>query len=124
MENKFHQDHLHEVTELIKNEVKTETVVGKPFALGEYTCVPVMRIGLGLGAGGGEGSDKHKAAGAGGGAGGGFGVDPLGFLVTHKEEISFIPTHTSKGLSAAIEKVPDVLNRFMDMREKEKAEAV
>jgi uncharacterized spore protein YtfJ len=124
METTFHKELLHEVTELIKTEVKTETVVGQPFTLGNFTCVPVMRIGLGLGAGGGLGEDKNKAAGAGGGAGGGFGVDPLGFLVTQNDMIQFIPTHNSKGLNAAMEKVPDLLSRFMDLREKEKAAAV
>lgn len=124
MENKIHQDLLHEVVELIKNEVKTETVVGDVFELGNFTCVPVMRIGLGLGAGGGEGADKNKATGFGGGAGGGVGVEPLGFLVTHNDEISFISTHTSKGFSAAMEKLPEVMNKFVDLREKEKAEAV
>lgn len=75
MEKTMYENLLHEVTELIRNEVKTETIVGEPFELGEFTCVPVMRLGLGLGAGGGEGTDKNKASGTGGGAGGGFGVD-------------------------------------------------
>ena len=121
MEKTMYENLLHEVTELIRNEVKTETIVGEPFELGEFTCVPVMRLGLGLGAGGGEGTDKNKASGTGGGASGGFGVDPLGFLVTHNDQINFIPTHGSKGFSAAMEKLPDLLNKFMDMREKEKA---
>ena len=124
METTFHKELLHEVTEVIKTEVKTETVVGQQFTLGSFICVPVMRIGLGLGAGGGSGEDKNKASGVGGGAGGGFGVEPLGFLVTQGDIIQFIPTHSSKGLTAAMEKVPDVLQKFMEMRDKEKAAAV
>ena len=124
MDNTMYQQLLHEVTELFKKEARTETVVGEPFALGEFTCVPVMRMGLGLGAGGGEGGETNRANGAGGAAGGGFGVDPLGFLVTHEDQISFVSTHHSKGLSAAFEKVPDLLNRYMDLRETKHAEAV
>ena len=47
MEKTMYENLLHEVTELIRNEVKTETIVGEPFELGEFTCVPVVRLGLG-----------------------------------------------------------------------------
>ena len=101
------------VTDFLKSEAKTETVIGKEFKLGEFTCVPVIRMGLGFGYGGGEGEDEKKAHGGGSGAGAGIGIEPLGFLVTRGAEISFVPSKTSKGLSAAFEKMPDVLEKFL-----------
>ena len=109
---------LTKVTDFLKNEAKTETVIGKEFKLGEFTCVPVIRIGLGFGYGGGEGADQNKSHGGGSGAGAGIGLEPLGFMVTRKSEISFIPTRSSKGLAAAFEKMPDILEKFLDEKEK------
>lgn len=117
-----------EITDFFKNEAKTETVVGESFQLGQFTCVPVIKFGLGVGYGGGEGKGgqqgKASGEGIGGGAGGGMGVEPIGFLVAHNEQISFIPTKTSRGLSAAFEKVPDLLEKFFEKKKAEKAEPV
>ncbi|MBL7731084.1 MAG: GerW family sporulation protein [Chitinophagaceae bacterium] len=117
-----------EITDFFKTEAKTETVVGESFQLGQFTCVPVIKFGLGLGYGGGEGKGgqqgKASGEGIGGGAGGGMGVEPIGFLVTHNDQISFIPTRTSRGLSAAFEKVPDLLEKFLEKKKTEKAETM
>jgi len=114
-----------QLTDFLKTEAKTETVVGQSFQLGEFTCLPVIKFGIGLGYGAGEGhggmEGKAKGEGTGGGAGGGMGVMPIGFLVTRGEQISFIATQTSKGLSAAFEKVPDLLEKFIEKRKNEKA---
>lgn len=108
---------MEKITEFLKSEAKTETIIGQQFSLGEFTCVPVMSIGMGFGGGGGEGkgSDKTKGAGEGTGAGGGagLGMGPVGFLVTKGEEIQFIPARNSKGLSAAFEKLPEVLDKYL-----------
>ena len=115
-----------QLTDFLKTEAKTETVIGQSFQLGEFTCVPVIKFGVGLGYGGGEGhggmEGKGKGEGFGGGAGGGVGVEPIGFLVTRDNQISFIPSKTSKGLSAAFEKVPDLLERMFDKKKTEKAD--
>jgi uncharacterized spore protein YtfJ len=117
-----------QLTDFFKTEMKTETVMGQPFQLGEFTCVPVIKFGIGLGYGGGEGHGdmpgKGKGEGGGTGAGGGIGVAPMGFLTTRGDQISFIPTTTSKGLSAVFEKVPDLLEKFMDKKRQPAAEPV
>jgi uncharacterized spore protein YtfJ len=117
-----------QLTDFLKTEAKTETVVGQSFEMGEFTCVPVIKFGLGLGYGAGEGhggmEGKAKGEGTGGGAGGGMGVTPIGFLVTRGDQISFISTHTSKGLSAAFEKVPDLLEKLFEKKKAQKAEAM
>lgn len=109
------------VTDFLKNEAKTETVVGNQFQLGEFTCVPVIRVGMGFGFGGGEGEGENpktgKGKGEGTGGGGGTGIEPMGFLVTRGGEISFVSAKSSKGISALVEKMPDVLSKYLDKKE-------
>ena len=113
---------LKKVTDHIEKMVKTETVIGDEFSLGEFTCRPVIKVGLGFGSGQGQGSDpKSKASGGGGGAGAGIGIAPVGFLVAHQGEISFISTEKKKGLSEIFDKVPDLMEKMMEMK-KEKEE--
>ncbi|HEY0653022.1 MAG TPA: spore germination protein GerW family protein [Chryseosolibacter sp.] len=108
---------LQRLTEFIQKEAKTETVIGQPFKLGEFTCVPVVRVGMGFGSGGGEGDSVKTGKGQGGGAGAGIGIDPIGFLVTKGNEISFISTYQNKTLSSIFEKVPDLIKKFMERKE-------
>jgi len=111
-----------QITEFLKSEAKTETVVGEQFQLGEFSCVPVVRLGMGFGSGGGEGeAPEKKGHGEGAGAGGGIGIEPIGFLVTRGEQISFISTRHASGLSAAFEKVPGLIEKFMEDKKKEAA---
>ena len=112
---------LERLTDFIQKEVKTETVMGEPFKLGEFTCVPVMRVGMGFGSGGGHGDSTKTGKGEGGGAGGGIGIDPIGFLVTKGDEISFINTHQSKSFAGIFDKVPDLIEKLTKKKEKEKA---
>jgi uncharacterized spore protein YtfJ len=42
-----------------------------------------------------------------------MGLGPVGFLVTKGNDIQFIPAHNPSGLSAAIEKLPDVIGKLM-----------
>ena len=47
-----------------------------------------------------------------------MGIEPVGFSASHGSEISFIPARNAKGLSAAFEKLPDLLEKMMDSRKK------
>ncbi len=123
METNF-ESMLDKVIEELKTAAKTETVVGEPIKLGEFTCVPVIRIGMGFGGGGGTGEDSKAGKGTGGGAGAGIGIEPIAFLVSKGDEISILPVRKSSGIQAAFEKVPDLLEKYMEKKEKEeKAEA-
>ena len=104
---------LQRLTEFIQKEAKTETVIGEPFKLGDFTCVPVVRVGVGFGSGGGSGDAPKTGKGEGGGAGAGLGIDPIGFLVSKGDQISFISTYQNKGLSAVFEKVPELIEKLM-----------
>ena len=112
-------DLLEKITNFIQNEARTETVVGESFKLGEFECVPVIRLGLGFGSGGGGGNAPKSAQGEGGGAGAGMGIEPIGFLVTRDQEISFIGVNkSSKGMAAAFEKVPDLVDKILSNKQK------
>ncbi len=108
---------LQRLTEFIQKEARSETVVGESFTLGEFTCIPVVRIGMGFGSGGGTGDAPKTGKGEGGGAGAGIGIDPIGFLVTRGDQITFINTHQSKGLAAVFEKVPELLSKLANRKE-------
>ena len=115
---------LNQITDFIKSEAKTSTVIGDPFQLGEHTCVPVIKVGMGFGSGGGEGEDPKKGKGQGGGAGAGVSIEPIGFLVTKGDEISFIDAGKKKGLAAMMEKMPEVLEKFADRKKEKEKESM
>jgi len=112
-------DMIGKLTEFLRSEAKTETIIGQQFQLGGYTCVPVMALGLGIGGGGGEGKGKMNTKDAGEGegmgtmSGAGMGLGPVGFLVANENSIQFISTRVSKGLDSLIEKAPDFLDAFL-----------
>ena len=114
---------LDKVSEHVKSLASTETVLGEEFKLGEFTCRPVIKVGTGFGSGVGSGTEaKTKNQGSGGGAGAGIGVVPLGFLVTKGDEISFIPSDKKTALSSLLDKVPDLVEKVAEMKNKEKEE--
>lgn len=109
---------LEKITTFIKSEAKTDTVVGAAFELGEFKCVPVIKVGMGFGSGGGEGTKSKTESGQGMGAGAGVGIEPIGFLVTKGEEISFLAAGKTRGLAAIFEKVPDLIEKIANNRKK------
>ncbi len=111
---------LQKITEFIKTEAKTETIIGEQFQLGEFSCVPVIKVGMGFGSGGGEGVEGKIRKGEGMGAGAGLGIEPIGFLVTKDDEISFLEAGKTHGLAAAFEKVPDLIAKLAENRRKER----
>jgi len=112
---------LGKITDFMKSEANTETVVGAQFVLGEFKCVPVIKVGMGFGSGGGEGTEAKSKKGQGMGAGAGVGIEPIGFLVTKGEQISFLEAGKSHGLAATFEKVPDLIEKIAKNRMKEEA---
>jgi uncharacterized spore protein YtfJ len=113
------EEMLGKITEFMKSEANTETVVGKAFELGEFTCVPVIKLGMGFGSGGGEGTEAQKGKGQGAGGAAGMGLEPIGFLVTKGDQISFLQAGKTSGLAAAFEKVPDLIEKLVRDRKKE-----
>ena len=110
------EDMLNKVIDQLQSVAKTETVIGETFKLGEFECVPVIKIGMGFGSGGGGGETEKKSGSKGGGAGAGIGIEPIGFLVSKGDEISMVSVSRSKGLQSIFEKVPDLVEKMMEMR--------
>jgi len=108
-----------QITEFIKSEAKTDTVIGEQFDLGEFKCIPVIKVGMGFGSGGGEGTEMKAKKGQGMGAGAGVGIQPIGFFVSRGEEISFLEAGKTHGLAAAFEKVPDLIEKIAKNRREE-----
>ena len=110
---------LDKVSDHVKTLASTETILGEEFTLGEFTCRPVIKVGTGFGSGAGDGDDpKGKAKGGGGGVGAGIGVTPVGFLVAKGDQIYFIPSDKKTPLSSLIDKVPDLVEKVADMKNK------
>ncbi|ARV14610.1 GerW family sporulation protein [Polaribacter sp. SA4-12] len=111
---------LEKITDFMKSEANTNTVIGEQFDLGEFKCVPVIKVGMGFGSGGGEGTDpKTKGKGQGIGAGAGVGIEPIGFLVTKGDQISFVEAGKTHGLAAAFEKIPDLIEKVVQNKKEQ-----
>jgi len=120
MENDF-GNVLNSLTDKVQNMASTDTIIGEEFTIGEFTCKPVMKVGLGFGAGNGSGDDpKCKGKGTGTLAAAGIGMSPIGFLIAKGDEISFVPADEKKGLQAIFDKVPDLIERVMEMKKEKK----
>ena len=48
-----------------------------------------------------------------------MGIFPVGFLATKGDEITFIPAGNKKGIHTLFEKIPDIVDKFTEMKEKE-----
>jgi uncharacterized spore protein YtfJ len=116
------------LSDRVKSMANTDTVIGEEFTLGEFTCKPVIKLGVGFGAGSGisdsgKGHKMHKGGkqdGTGGGAG--IGISPVGFLVAKGDEITFIPSGEKKGLAAVFDKVPDLMEKAMEYKKQQQEE--
>ncbi|OGS70589.1 MAG: sporulation protein [Flavobacteria bacterium RIFCSPLOWO2_12_FULL_35_11] len=118
---------LGKITDFIKSEANTETVIGKQFELGEFKCVPVIKVGMGFGSGVAADTQKKdvkgEGASQGGGAGAGVGIEPIGFLVSRGSDISFLAAGKSSGLASVFEKMPEMIDKIAKARSKEKETA-
>jgi uncharacterized spore protein YtfJ len=118
MENQF-EVLLEKLMENIKSLAKTESIIGEPFQLGEFTCVPVIKYGLGMGSGMGEGTMEKEGKGTGGGAGGGIGIAPAGFLVSRGDNITILTFEKHGALHGFVEKIPEMMDTFIKKGKKE-----
>lgn len=120
------EETMNKLIDQLKSITKTETVIGEAFKIGDFECVPVIKMGMGFGGGSGqgEGNEGNGKSGKGGGvgAGGAIGIEPIAFLVTNGENISLLPVERSKGLQALFEKVPDLMEKLLAKTTKKETE--
>ncbi len=118
------EDVMQKLTDFLKTEAKTETIIGKEFKLGEFSCVPVMALGMGFGGGTGENKPEKGPVAEGSGAGGGMGLAPIGFLVTRGSDIQFIAAKGTGALTTAFEKLPELIALYFESQKAKKTEKV
>jgi uncharacterized spore protein YtfJ len=108
----------------LKSLAKTETIVGAPVTVGEFTLIPISRVSLGVGAGGGAGeTEKKSSTGEGGGGGGGIRVIPVALVSIHGGEVNVHMLGRGAALGHTVQKMPDLLEGLFERweaRSKEK----
>lgn len=120
--------------ESIKEMVDVNTIVGDPVETQEGgVIIPISRIALGFAAGGSEfeaGKESGKRGGDGdtgsefpfgGGSGAGVSVQPVAFLVVHRDQIRLLPVNGQAIYDRLIDLAPDIINKMQNMFKSEKA---
>src|SRR6187200_2616677 len=107
---------VHTLLEGLHSMSKSETLIGKPYTLGETTLVPIHRFRVALGAGSVHGGGKQNAtSGESGavGAGGVLQIEPVAVITVGADGVPCImcvesePNATEK----LMEQLPDVLSK-------------
>ncbi len=103
---------LESMFERLEKFLRTETVVGEPFQVGDITLVPIITVAFGVG--GGEGSGKDNEGNDGSGTGGGMGckISPNAMIVIKDGEVSVIPLTGRGSLDKLFEMVPDIISKI------------
>ncbi len=106
----------------LKTLAKTDTIIGAPVAVGEFTVIPVSRVSLGVGAGGGSGEgDKKISSCEGGGGGGGVRVSPVAIVTVHGADIQVHMLSRTAPFARGAERVPNIIEKAFDRWQARKA---
>lgn len=103
----------------LKDLAKTETIVGAPITMGDYTIVPISRVSLGVAAGGGAGETdgkvvKKAGSGEGGGGGGGVRLTPVALVAVRGGELSVHRLGVGGSLGRTVERMPDIVEATLE----------
>lgn len=113
--------------EKIKAMADCETVVGKPIVVNEHTTIiPVSKVSLGFASGGSDLPTSSAKDCFGGGSGAGITINPLAFIAITDGEVKLLQmTVNASKENAAINMIPEVIDKvtaFLDKKKAEKAE--
>ena len=97
----------------LKSFIKSETVIGEPYAVGEVTLIPVNSVKVGFGYGGADFNRKSDSL----GGGGGVLLTPVAFIVVKGDEVS-IQSLSTGTIENVMSKVPEVVDRFVTIFQK------
>ena len=97
----------------LKNFIKSETVIGDPYTVGEVTLIPINSVKVGFGYGG---ADFGKSSDSLGG-GGGVLLKPIAFIVVRGNDVS-IQSLSSGTVENVMTKVPEVVDKFITVFQK------
>ena len=99
----------------LDNFLKTETVIGDPIEIDSVKIIPIITASFGLGGGFGEESEKNS----GGGGGLGCKITPDAILIVKDDQVEMMPVKGKGSLEKIIEKVPDIISKLDDGKEKD-----
>jgi uncharacterized spore protein YtfJ len=109
------QDILKSLIAELKTLARTETIVGAPFSVGEFTVIPISRVSLGVGAGGGTGGDEKKgASGEGGGGGGGIRIQPVALVAARGGDLNVHMLGRGAAFTHTFEKMPELVEKSLE----------
>ncbi len=97
----------------LKSFIKSETVFGEPYSIGEVTLIPVNSVKVGFGFGAGDAGKKLDGT----GGGGGVLLTPMAFVVVKDGDVS-IQNLSAGSIENIIDKAPDALERLMKIIQK------
>ena len=103
--------------ESLRDMIDVNTIIGEPVSTADgSTVIPISRVSFGFVAGGGEYECQRSRARAdstpegglpfAGGSGAGVTVQPLGFLVTNREQVRLLPAQCYQPIDRVIELIP------------------
>lgn len=102
----------------LKKFIKSETVFGEPYTVGNVTMIPVNSVKVGFGFGGGDTVKKSEIS----GGGGGVLLSPVAFIVIKGEDVT-IHSLSAGTIENVIDKAPEALDKvlsvFQKLRKKE-----
>jgi len=93
----------------LKSFVKSETVFGDPYHVGEVTIIPVNSVKVGFGFGSGDTKGLDSA-----GGGGGVLLTPVAFLVVKNGDVT-IQSLSAGTIENIIDKAPETLDRLISI---------
>ena len=114
--------------ESLRDMIDVNTIIGEPVSTADgSTVIPISRVSFGFVAGGGEYECQRSRARAdstpegglpfAGGSGAGVTVQPLGFLVTNREQVRLLPAQCYQPVDRLIELIPQVVADVKKMME-------
>lgn len=96
----------------LKSFVKSETVFGEPYVMGDVTMIPVNSVKVGFGFGSGDTKTVDSS-----GGGGGVLLTPVAFIVVKGEDVS-IHNLSAGTIENVLEKVPEALEKLISLFQK------
>ncbi len=99
----------------LKSLIKSETVFGEPYNVGDITIIPVNSVRVGFGFGDGASQKAMQSNGTGGG--GGVLLTPVAFLVVKDGDVS-IHNLSAGTIENVMDKAPETLDRVLNLFQK------